>query len=216
MVWVTSLNQKGGDNVNPAMIILVLLLVVALWFLLSFLYKPIGKVLGKTFDRSMELMLDEDNHKDRLVIQLHELLKKKGMTITTVESITGGKLAARIIDPAGASDVIDTAYVTYSDMAKMKFGVDPEILRKYTAVSRECAEDMALKAEISSGADIAISTTGYANFDDDPQHGFAYIGCSIHGVCSVIKCRLFGGDRNKNRDEAVALAIEFAIKELGK
>ena len=50
-----------------------------------------------------------------------ELLKEQKMTVTTVESCTGGMLSARLTDVAGASLVFKSGFVTYSNKAKRKF-----------------------------------------------------------------------------------------------
>ncbi|MBQ2627696.1 MAG: CinA family protein, partial [Eubacterium sp.] len=76
--------------------------------------------------------------------QLVQLLRERNMTITTVESLTGGLIASTIVDVAGASDVLKEAYVTYCDEAKHKLaGVSEETLRRYTAVSEQTAREMA-------------------------------------------------------------------------
>ena len=51
----------------------------------------------------------------------NELVKKltnKHYTITTAESCTGGLLTEKINNVSGASDVINSAYVTYENEAK--------------------------------------------------------------------------------------------------
>ena len=65
-------------------------------------------------------------------------LKKRKWTITTVESCTGGAVSARIVNVAGASDILKQAYVTYCDEAKHCLaGVSRETLDACTAVSAE-------------------------------------------------------------------------------
>ena len=49
-----------------------------------------------------------------------ELLKERGLTVTTVESCTGGALSARIVDVPGASEVLKQGFITYSNKAKRK------------------------------------------------------------------------------------------------
>ena len=69
-----------------------------------------------------------------------DVLKEKGLTITTAESCTGGLVAATIVNISGASAVFKEGYITYSNEAKIKLlGVKPETLERYYAVSRETA-----------------------------------------------------------------------------
>ena len=44
-----------------------------------------------------------------------ELLKARGETVCFAESCTGGRIAASLVDNAGASDVLAESYVTYSN-----------------------------------------------------------------------------------------------------
>ncbi len=95
-----------------------------------------------------------------------ELLKSRGETVCFAESCTGGRVAASMIDSPGASDVIKESYITYSDDVKMRvLGVNPDTLANFTAVSAECAREMAEGAKKISGADWAVSVTGVAGPD---------------------------------------------------
>ena len=121
---------------------------------------------------------DDEDLKEVVV----RILKEKGLTITSAESCTGGKFPAAITDVAGASDVLSSAYITYSNESKIKeLGVPAELIEKYGVVSPQVAEAMAVGAKARAGADIAVSVTGYAGPEADPGHdaGEAYIGFAI-------------------------------------
>ncbi len=86
-----------------------------------------------------------------------------GATIATAESCTAGLVSAAITDPAGASDIFDRGYVTYSNSAKTDMlGVGTDTLGAFGAVSEEVAREMAEGALRRSGASLAISVTGIA------------------------------------------------------
>jgi nicotinamide-nucleotide amidase len=86
-----------------------------------------------------------------------------GTIIATAESCTGGLLMGALTEVAGASDVVDRGFVTYSNAAKREMlGVRAETLDRHGAVSREVAEEMALGALAHSHATIAVSITGIA------------------------------------------------------
>ena len=77
---------------------------------------------------------------DELSGRVIRLLKKKTMTVTAVESCTGGMISSLLTDIPGASEVFKGSFVTYSDETKHRFvGVEEETLKKYTAVSEETA-----------------------------------------------------------------------------
>ena len=91
------------------------------------------------------------------------VLKKKGLTLATAESITGGGLGEVLTAVAGSSAVYQGGFITYSDVSKTKFlGVAKRVLNKYTAVSEEIAIEMARSARTQFKTDYAISTTGVA------------------------------------------------------
>lgn len=116
-----------------------------------------------------------------------ELLRDRGETVSFAESCTAGLLPARLVAIPGASNVLNESHVTYSDDAKARvLGVKPETLAAHTAVSAETAREMAEGARRISGADWAVSTTGYAGPDggaDGTPVGTVFIGVAgKHGA----------------------------------
>jgi nicotinamide-nucleotide amidase len=94
---------------------------------------------------------------------LLDLCRRKKLLLATAESCTGGLVAGAITDIAGASDVFDRGFVTYSNAAKEQMlGVPAEILRVHGAVSRPTAEAMAHGVLARSDASIALAITGIA------------------------------------------------------
>lgn len=94
------------------------------------------------------------------------LLTESGATLALAESCTGGLLAKRLTDLAGASAFFVEGFVTYSNEAKERaLGVPRETLMKHGAVSEETARAMAEGARRVSGADYALSITGVAGPD---------------------------------------------------
>ena len=91
---------------------------------------------------------------------LVNLFKKKNQTISSMESCTGGFLANEITNISGASDVLKVSAVTYSNEYKIKFGVDKNIIDKYTVYSGETAQKMAKKIAEFANSDIGVGITG--------------------------------------------------------
>ena len=142
----------------------------------------------------------DDEDLDEVVVRL---LRENHLTISAAESCTGGKFAGTITNVAGASEVIQASYVTYSNAAKNKLvGVPPETIDTYGAVSLETAEAMAEGAKKAFGADIGISVTGFAGPDADPGHnaGEAYIGYSYNGKTGNVPVNTSRNMRNWNRN----------------
>ena len=138
------------------------------------------------------------------------LLKEQKMTITTVESCTGGMVSARLTDVAGVSEVFKQGFVTYSNKAKRKLiGVKKMTLKKYTAVSEQTAWEMARGGAVLTEADVCVSVTGYAGpegGEDGQPAGLVYIGCNVRGKIEVKEFH-FSGDRRTIRELATVHAL---------
>ena len=90
-------------------------------------------------------------------------MKKRGLTLATAESITGGGVASAITEVPGSSDIFLGGIVSYSDASKTKFlGIPKRVLTKSSPVSEIVATSMAESVRREFGADFAIATTGVA------------------------------------------------------
>jgi nicotinamide-nucleotide amidase len=141
-----------------------------------------------------------DENLNEVVVRI---LREKGLKITSAESCTGGLFPAAITDVAGASDVLSSAYITYSNESKIKeVNVPPELIDRYSVVSPQVAEAMAVGARARSGADIAVSITGFAGPEADPgrEAGEAYIGYATGDGSGYYEIRTSRNDRKWNRN----------------
>ena len=146
-----------------------------------------------------------------------ELLARKHLTVTTAESCTGGLIAGTLINAAGASDVLNEGYVTYSNEAKERLvHVSHETLERYGAVSAQTAQEMAEGAARAAGADAALSATGIAGPGGgsvEKPVGLVYVGCCLNGRTVVKECR-FNGSRMENRLRTVETALTMLKEQL--
>ena len=148
-------------------------------------------------------------------------LAKKGLTIATAESCTGGLIAKRITDVAGASEVYMGSCVTYANEAKVKLlGVKEETLKAYGAVSEQVAAEMARGVREALGTDIGISTTGIAGpggGTPEKPVGTIYVGISSRLGESVTRLRLSPmRSRDYLRTCTVGNALSLALAEILK
>ena len=152
-----------------------------------------------------------------LEFEVMEEIIKRGMTVATAESCTGGMAAARLINYPGASQAFINGFITYTNESKHRLlGVKNETLEKYGAVSPQTAEEMCVGAASVSGTDIGISTTGIAGpggGTDEKPVGLVYIGVAIKGRVTVKKL-LNKGSREKIRTESTTALIELLRQEL--
>jgi len=92
-----------------------------------------------------------------------EANRRRGRTVTVAESCTGGLVAAALTEIPGASDVLDSAFVSYSNEAKLEnLNVSSDVLETFGAVSIAVAWSMAQGALDMSRADVAVAITGVA------------------------------------------------------
>ncbi len=147
--------------------------------------------------------------------KLVSYLREKKMTITTVESCTGGMVASKIVNVSGASSVFNEGFITYANSAKEKYaGVLKETLDKYGAVSSYVAMEMAEGAAKKTGADVSISVTGIAGPDGgsvEKPVGLVYIGCYVCEKIFYKECH-FSGNRLEIREQSAKEAIQFCCR----
>ncbi len=170
------------------------------------LVKSVVKEIKKRFG-SYIFTTDENVTLEAAVLQL---LDENKLTLATAESLTGGMLTSRLINVPGASEVIKTGFITYSNKSKRKYlGVKRSTLEKHGAVSEQCAKEMVKGCAAATKADAAISLTGIAGPDGGSEEkpvGLTYIGVSVLGSIKVKKF-VFSGEREKIRESATATAL---------
>lgn len=150
---------------------------------------------------------------EKLVV---EKLKESKITLSVAESCTGGYLAKRITDVAGASAVFTGGFVTYSNKAKIDLlNVNPETLQNHSAVSSEVAIEMAMGARNQLNTDIAISITGEAGPDPDPTTkkpvGTVFIGVATKTDAYSVNLTI---SRQRDREYIRKVASSRALKEI--
>ncbi len=143
------------------------------------------------------------------------LLIRNNLKISTAESCTAGLIASKIGSVAGASAILDQAFVTYANEAKMKLvGVKEETLEKFGAVSEQTAKEMAEGVRKASNSDIGVSSTGIAGPDGGTAEkpvGLIYVGVSDKDKTEVYKLNLHY-NRNKNREMTALHALNYVRK----
>lgn len=87
-------------------------------------------------------------------------LTENGITISFMESCTGGFLANSITNIEGASNILKVSLVTYSTEYKEHFGVDKNIINQYTVYSIETAREMSRNVANFAKSNIGIGVTG--------------------------------------------------------
>lgn len=146
-------------------------------------------------------------------------LRARAWKLATAESCTGGLIAALFTEVAGASDVFERGFVTYSNAAKIGLlNVDFETLLRHGAVSAETAREMAAGARRASAADIAVAVTGIAGPGGGTAEkpvGLVYIGLAAAGKPPESHEFRFGDiGRSAVREKTVAEALKILERAL--
>lgn len=151
--------------------------------------------------------------------EIGQLLAKSKQTLATAESFTGGTIAQLISSIPGASSYFIGSIVSYHVSVKInELNVSKECIDKFTVVSAEVAEAMALGVKNKLKTDFAIATTGNAGpttDNTDKSVGDVYIAIATP---SGVKSHFFnlGQPREKVVARATSKALELLQKEIIK
>ena len=147
---------------------------------------------------------------------IHEKLLKKKLSISVVESCTGGLLAHNLTKFANSSKYFQIGLITYSNKSKIKIlKINKNIIKKYGAVSKECCVAMVLSLYKISKSNINVSITGIAGPGGGSKEkpvGLVYIGIK-KGKTLLIKKNKF---KSKNRISIQKSTVHTVIKIISK
>jgi nicotinamide-nucleotide amidase len=149
-------------------------------------------------------------------VEVLRWLAQRGQTLATAESLTGGLLAAAIVDVPGASAVFRGGLVVYAtDLKQSLAGVPADLLAARGPVDPEVAMALAEGARTRCGADWGLAATGVAG--PQPQHGVP-VG-TVHVAVAgpggrQARTAALAGDRVAVRHGAVAAALTLLWEAL--
>jgi nicotinamide-nucleotide amidase len=149
--------------------------------------------------------------------QVLDTLAARRQTLAVAESLTGGLLAATIVDVPGASAVFRGGLVVYAtDLKSALAGVPEELLARRGPVDPDVAGLLAAGARRLCRADWGLGTTGVAG--PDPQHGIApgtvYLGIAGPDGAATARRLDLSGDRAAIRRATVTAALDLLAEAL--
>jgi nicotinamide-nucleotide amidase len=143
-------------------------------------------------------------------------LKDRGETLAVVESLTGGLLAATLVDVAGVSAVFRGGLVVYAtDLKATLAGVPTDLLDARGPVDPDVAVLLAAGGRERCGADWGLATTGVAG--PEPQDGkpVGLVYVAVDGPSGPVVRRLdLDGGRAAVREGAVTAALRLLADQL--
>lgn len=147
--------------------------------------------------------------------QIIQQFTKKKQKIAIAESLTGGKVGAKLVEVPGASAVFMGSMVCYDTQVKEKvLGVKATTIEQFSVVSEEVAKEMAEQTRLLLGASIGISTTGNAGpskGDSDTSVGTVCIGISDKKETKAYTFQM-GNHRERITEKTVHKCLELLLE----
>lgn len=143
-----------------------------------------------------------------------------GHRLALAESCSGGLMAARVTDLAGASEYFAGGVVSYSDESKAELlGVNPRLIEQKGAVSPEVAEAMAVGALARFDADVAVSITGIAGpggGSEEKPVGYVCFNARLADGTSIARDPVIPGGRLDIRERSALVGMHLLRMLLGE
>lgn len=150
--------------------------------------------------------------KDSIQNAAGQLLIKKGWTMATAESCTGGNIAARIVQTPGSSAYLKGGVVAYSNEVKMdKLNVKESTLKAHGAVSEETVKEMVSGTLETMNVDVAVAVSGIAGpGGGSPEKPVGMIWIAVGNEDKTVSKKLqIGKDRLKNIEYTTKHALNM-------
>jgi len=144
------------------------------------------------------------------------LLRDHGSTVATAESLTGGLVAATLIEVPGASDVVRGGVVAYApDIKTGVLGVPEDLVATRGTVDEATARSMAERARIVCSATYGVATTGVAGPDSSEGKPAGTVHIAVAGPAGASH-RLLSlvGDRQQIRSGTVAAVLDLLVAKV--
>ncbi len=156
---------------------------------------------------------------DHIEASIAKILTKKGMSLATAESFTGGRIAEQLTAIPGASAYFKGSVVSYATQVKIQLLQVPEaLIEKHSVVSAEVASVMASSVRTMMNAHFAVATTGNAGptkGDSDADIGTVYIAIATPEQVFAERFQM-GNHRERIVQKSVHKAFEMLLKEILK
>jgi nicotinamide-nucleotide amidase len=146
------------------------------------------------------------------------LLSGRGETVAAAESLTGGALAAALVDVPGASSAFVGAVVAYSSELKERLLDVPPALLAGGAVHPDVAGAMAAGVRRRAGSTWGVATTGVAGPDHQDGQPPGTVFVAVAGPRAdqpTVRALTLRGDRAVVRSLSVTHALDLLRRSLG-
>lgn len=149
--------------------------------------------------------------------QLVDALRGRKASVSTAESLTGGRLASALTEVPGSSEVYAGGVVSYwTDVKVDVLGVPSSIVSEHGVVSAQCAQAMAEGARRLLATTYGISTTGVAGpkTQEGKPVGTVYVAVAGPATTEVVALDL-AGDRAAIQQASVDAVLSALADTIG-
>lgn len=138
-----------------------------------------------------------------------EQLRSRSQSLGIIESISGGIMSDELTNAKGSSEAFFGGTVAYAAQAKLKLGVNPEILEQHGAISPQTTAALAQIARSSFGADWGLACTGAADnsFGDSMPAGTLFVAIATPDNQILEFKSVVAGDRRTMKERAAFNAL---------
>lgn len=176
-----------------------------------------GKTTGESLKFSDFLNEELESSSDYLN-ELGTFLNANKLTLSVIESITGGGIARKIVELPGSSNYFMGGVVAYHPRMKINYGrVQPKTIADHGVISAAVTEEMASGIKKMTNSDISIASNGIAGPKNEvygaDQSGTLFLSWGIHDKIKTKRFKLDGG-RNDVIDKAVFIALSMCLRYL--
>ena len=146
------------------------------------------------------------------------LLRDRGQSVATAESLTGGLVGAALSELPGSSRTYRGGLVVYAgDLKASLAGVPEQVLSAHGAVSEATARALAEGARTRLGADWGVATTGVAGPDTQEGAPVGTLHVAVAGPAGTTARALrLPGDRQRVRLLATTAALDLLRRTLSR
>ncbi len=153
-----------------------------------------------------------------VVRELSDELRKRGLTMCTAESCTGGAIATAITSFPGSSLIFKGGVVVYSNEVKMSvLGVSCDTLDSHGAVSEPTVREMVVGVRRLMQSDCAIATSGIAGpggGSPEKPVGTVWVAVAVGENVATQLLSLKDEGREKNICASVKKALSLLLKTI--
>jgi PncC family amidohydrolase len=146
-----------------------------------------------------------------------DLLRRRGWSLATAESCTGGLIGDKITNVSGSSDYYLGGVIAYSNQIKLEqLGVQSATLEHFGAVSQETVIEMARGVRLRFRSDVGLSVSGVAGpggGSPEKPVGLTWIGLSTSEFENAWQ-HLWQGDRLQVKEQTARQALRLLAETL--